>query len=118
MRDILNRLNDEIRARASLVIARDGMLIATACNEGIDGDRLAALGAAVVTDLVEALAQEGFDEFTQIEVAAERGKVILVEAGPTYLLVLVGARLEVGPGSIEIRAAAQRVAREATLSAQ
>ena len=96
---------------------KDGMLVESDVREGVDVDRLAALGAAIVTEVGLTLGATEEESFTQIEIAAEQGKVILVEAGPTYLLVLLGARLEIGPGSIEIRSAANRVAREADLAA-
>ena len=117
MKTILAELNETISARGSIVVMKDGMLVASDVREGVDADRLAALGAAIVTEVGLTLGAGDGKSFTQIEIAAEQGKVILVEAGPTYLLVLLGARLEIGPGSIEIRSAANRVAREADLAA-
>jgi predicted regulator of Ras-like GTPase activity (Roadblock/LC7/MglB family) len=117
MRLILAKLNDTIAARGSVVVAKDGMLIASDVREGADLDRLAALGAAILQEIGETLSAAEMAAFTQVEIATEQGKVILVEAGPTYLLVLLGARLEIGPGSIEIQSAAQHVAREAELAA-
>lgn len=117
MREILHTLNDTLSSRGSIVVARDGMLIASDVREGVDVDRLAALGAAILTEVGRSLGEAGFSAFSQIEIATEQGKVILVEAGPTYLLVLLGARLEVGAGSIEIRSAANHVARAAELHA-
>ena len=117
MRHILADLNETIAARGALVIAKDGFPIASDVREGVDVDRLSALGATIVTEIARCLDEAGLARFSQVEVAAESGKVILVEAGPTWLLVLLGARLEIGPGSIEIRSAAGRVAREAELAA-
>ena len=117
MRTILAELNDTITARGSIVVARDGMLIESDVREGVNVDRLAALGAAILQEIGRALEAAELEAFSQIEIATEQGKVILVEAGPTYLLVLLGARLEVGPGSIEIQSAAHHIAREAELAA-
>ena len=116
MKAILKELNETISARGALVVARDGMLVAGEVREGIDVDRLAALGAAIVTEVGASLEKAGLPGFTNVEIAAEQGKVILAEAGPTYLVVLVGARLEIGPGSIEITSAASRLARAADLA--
>ena len=115
MKTILRKLNETIGSRGCLVVARDGMLIASDVREGIDLDRLSALGAAIVTEVGECLGRTGMSGFTQLEITAERGKLILTEAGPTYLLVLLGARLEIGPGSIEIQSAAQKLVRAAAL---
>ena len=116
MKAMLLELIDTIAARGALVVAPDGMLIASEVREGVDLDRLAALGASILTGIGAKLTAAGLPGFTHIEVAAEEGKVILLEAGPIYLLVLLGARLELGPGSLEIRSAAHRIAREATLA--
>ena len=117
MKSILAELNETLTARGSLVVAPDGMLIASDVREGVDVERLSALGAAILTEIGATLQEAGLTKFRQIEVAAAQGKVIMVEAGPTYLLVLLGARLEIGPGSIEISSAANRIAREANLAA-
>lgn len=116
MKALLRSLMETLSARGALIVAPDGMLIAAEVREGVDLDRLSALGASILTGIGTRLAAAGLPGFTQIEVAAEEGKVILLEAGPTYLLVLLGARLELGPGSLEIRSAAHRIAREATLA--
>jgi predicted regulator of Ras-like GTPase activity (Roadblock/LC7/MglB family) len=116
MKALLLELIDTISARGAMVVAADGMLIASEVREGVDHERLAALGAEILLGIGRRLEAAGLPSFTQVEVAAEEGKVILLRAGPTFLLVLLGARLEVGPGSIEIRSAAQRIEREATLA--
>ena len=117
MKQILAELNETISGRGSIILSRDGLLIASDAQDDVDVERLSALGAAIVTEIGKSIQDAGLDGFSQVEVAAEQGKMVLVEAGPTYLLVLLGARLEIGPGSIEIRSAAQRVARAAELVA-
>lgn len=116
MRAVLAELNDATGARASLVVARDGMLVVADVREGIDLDRIAALGALLVTEVLAALDDNGLEGTAEVELAAERGKIVAVQAGPTYLIVLLGARLEIGPGSLEIRSAAARIAKETTLA--
>ena len=116
MKQILRELNETISARGGLVMARDGVLIAAEVREGTDVDRLAALGATIVTDVGASLAAAGFDGFHSVEVAAEHGRVILAEAGPLYLLVMVGARFQIGPGTIEIESTARKLHRAADLA--
>ncbi|MCC7137942.1 MAG: roadblock/LC7 domain-containing protein [Planctomycetes bacterium] len=116
MKHILEELNETLGARGSLIVSKDGLLIAAAVAH-VEVDRLAAMGAAILSDVRRSLAAAGMSEFTQCEVAAEQGKVILVAAGPTYLLVLVGARIELGAGSVEIKSAARQVARAAEFAA-
>lgn len=117
MKNILQELNETIASRGAIVVTNDGMLIAADVREGIDLDRLSALGAAVLSEIGKSLQEAGLHEFSQIEITTEQGKLILVEAGPTYLLVLLGARLEIGPGSIEIRSAANRIVKATEFAA-
>jgi predicted regulator of Ras-like GTPase activity (Roadblock/LC7/MglB family) len=113
VKDILANLNETLGARGSLVVSRDGLLVASDVLSDVHLDRLAAMGAAILSDVRRSLASAGMAEFDHCEVAAEQGKVVLVSAGPLYLLVLVGARIEIGPGSVEVKSAARRVAKAA-----
>jgi predicted regulator of Ras-like GTPase activity (Roadblock/LC7/MglB family) len=113
---ILAALNETLGAKGSLIVSRDGLLIVAEVRPEVHVDRLAAMGAAILSDVRKSLATEGTTEFAHCEVAAEQGKVVLVAAGPVYLLVLVGARIEIGPGSVEIRSAARHVAKAAQLA--
>jgi predicted regulator of Ras-like GTPase activity (Roadblock/LC7/MglB family) len=113
---ILEELNGTIGARGSLIVSRDGLLIAADVSPDVDVARLSALGAAILSDVAKSLQVAGLSGLAQCEVAAEQGKAILVAAGPAYLLVLLGPRIELGPGSVEIRSAARRVAKAAELT--
>jgi predicted regulator of Ras-like GTPase activity (Roadblock/LC7/MglB family) len=112
---ILEELISTLGARGSLVVSRDGLPIASVVGPDVHQDRLAALGAAILTDAARRLERAGVSDFSQCEIVADQGKVILVAAGPAYLLVLLGARRELGPGSVEIRSAARRIAKAAEL---
>ncbi|MCC7137494.1 MAG: roadblock/LC7 domain-containing protein [Planctomycetes bacterium] len=119
MKAILEDLNQRLGARGSLVVTRDGLPVCAVLGTATPNDRLdrlAAMGAAILSDVRRSLAAAGLDEFTQCEVAAEQGKVVLVAAGPTYLVVLVGPRIEIGPGSVEIRSAARQIEKAAVLA--
>ncbi len=117
MKAILQELNETIAARGALIVAPDGMLIASDVRIGEDVERLSAMGAGILAQVGGSLERAGLGTFAQVEVVTEEGKLVLVEAGPTYLLVLLGARLEIGPGSIEIRSAAKRIARATDFAA-
>jgi predicted regulator of Ras-like GTPase activity (Roadblock/LC7/MglB family) len=113
---ILAELNACIGARGSMVVTPDGLPVASVVGADAQVERLAAMGAAILTDVRKSLAAAGMDDLAQCEVVAEQGRVALVAAGPVYLLVLVGPRMEVGPGSVEILSAARQVAKAALLS--
>ncbi|MBL9086723.1 MAG: roadblock/LC7 domain-containing protein [Planctomycetia bacterium] len=116
MKRILASLVETLGARGGMVVSRDGLPIASVVGKDAQVDRLAAMGAAILSDVKRSLDAAGMADFTQCEVAAEQGKVILVAAGPVYLLVLTGPRIEIGPGSVEIRSAARQIEKAAQLS--
>ena len=111
MKTILRELTETISSRGAIVMLADGMLVCADVRDGPHEDRLAALGAAILSELGTSLRDAGVDEFRQIEIAAEHGKVVLAEAGATYLLVLLGPQIEIGPASIEIQSAATKLAK-------
>ena len=117
MKRILSSLVETLGARGGMVVSRDGLPIASVVGKDAQVDRLAAMGAAILSDVKRSLEAAGMADFTQCEVAAEQGKVILVSAGPTYLLVLTGPRIEIGAGSMEIKSAARQVAKAAEFAA-
>ncbi len=111
MKTILNELTESISSRGAIVMLEDGMVVCADIRDGPAEDRLAALGAAILRELGTSLRSAGVKEFRQIEIAAEHGKVILAEAGATFLLVLLGPQIEIGPASIEIQSAAAKLAK-------
>ena len=52
MKTILADLNETISARGSIILSKDGLLIASDVREGVDVERLSALGAAIVLSIV------------------------------------------------------------------
>ena len=116
MRSILSELTSVLVARGAMVVSRDGLPVCSVVAPDTQVDRLAAMGASILSDVKRSLDAAGMGDFTQCEVAAEQGKVILVAAGPVYLLVVTGPRIEIGPGSVEIRSAARQIEKAAELA--
>ena len=83
-----------------------------------DGDTVGAgfLGEERTREIVRASGDEALLVLlADVSRRAEDGLVV-VDAGPMYLLVLVGARLEIGADSIDIQRAAQRIVKESGLT--
>lgn len=116
MKDIVTGLVETLGARGAMVVSSDGLPVLSVVGKDAQVDRLAAMGAAILSDVRKSLDAAGMADFSQCEVAAEQGKVILVAAGPLYLLVLTGPRMELGAGSVEIKSAARLVERAAELA--
>lgn len=86
----LERLTRQAGVRGALLVEReDGLVVAEALMEGLDGAAFAALAASLWTRLARAgeAAGRGAPTFAQLE--AEQGTMLAVPAGEELLLVAV-----------------------------
>jgi predicted regulator of Ras-like GTPase activity (Roadblock/LC7/MglB family) len=94
---------------AMLVSADDGLVVAESLMEGVRGNALAALAAALARRLGRAADATGVGEAAFTHLAAERGALLLVPAGQDLLLVTItDAAVNVGLARLEmLRAVAE-----------
>ena len=86
----LDRVTRQAGVRGALVVEReDGLVVAEALMEGLDGAALAALAASLWNRLARAGATAGRGEPGFVQLAAEQGTMLAVPAGAELLLVAV-----------------------------
>ena len=56
-----------------------------------------------------ALQPHGLQGFNRLTLVASHGKLVLADAGPAYLVVVMDRNVDVGPVQIEIESAAMRI---------
>jgi predicted regulator of Ras-like GTPase activity (Roadblock/LC7/MglB family) len=96
---------------AAAVVSADGLPMASALPPHVEEDRLAAMGAALLTLGERAAAGLGKGDLAQVFVEAEQGYVVLMGAGEHAVLVTVTSRsAKVGLVLFEMRRSARRVA--------
>jgi predicted regulator of Ras-like GTPase activity (Roadblock/LC7/MglB family) len=96
---------------AAAVVSADGLPMASALPPHVEEDRLAAMGAALLTLGERAAAGLGKGNLAQVFVEAEQGYVVLMAAGPHAVLVTVTSHsAKVGLVLFEMRKSARRVA--------
>lgn len=115
MRDILGGLNDVIGVRGSLVVTHDGMTIAAELSPDLDQEALAAITTAVIRNTVLALREAAFEPFVRYDLSASHGRIILVDTGIAYLVVVMDKNIDIGPAELEIRSAARRIRQQAEI---
>jgi predicted regulator of Ras-like GTPase activity (Roadblock/LC7/MglB family) len=94
---------------AMLVSADDGLVVAESLMEGVRGNALAALAAALARRLGRAAEATGAGDTTFVHLEAERGALLSVPAGQGMLLVTItDAGVNVGLARLEmLRAVAE-----------
>ena len=91
---------------AAAIVSADGLPMASALPRDVQEDRLAAMGAALLTRGERAASGLGKGELAQVFVEGENGYVFLMAAGPDAVLVsITSKRAKVGLVLFEMRRA-------------
>lgn len=108
---VLNDLASASRdIEATLVVSRDGLTMAVHGTSG-DVDRLGAVCASLLAQGTATAQDLQRGELAEVLFKAERGYVLLVQAGPAAMLALLaGPGANVGMLFLEARRAAQAIA--------
>ena len=109
MRRILRQLNEAVGVKGSLVLSKDGMVIASHIGRELEEDVVAAMAANVILGAAKALARHGLGTFTRFTLVASHGKMVFTDTGPVFLAVVADRNVELGPIDIEIESAAMRI---------
>ncbi len=109
MRRVLKQLNDVVGVKGSLAITWDGMVVASHLGRNLEEEFVAAMASAALHSMRRALAPHALHTFNRLTLVASHGKLVLADAGPAYLVVVMDRNVEVGPVQIEIESAAMRI---------
>ena len=123
MKSILENLNRSVGVIGSAVVTPDGMLVASAIADaserlggGHDQDALAAIASSLVLSAGRSLKRLGA-EMSVMTVDGSRGKIVLVNADSTFLLVITDSGISLDATMIDIRVAVERLQRRISLDA-
>lgn len=109
MRRILKQLNEAVGVKGSLVLTKDGIVIASHMSLQLEEDVVAAIAANLVRSARKSLERHGLGDFTRFTLSANHGKMVFTDTGPTFLVVVMDRNVELAPVDIEIESAAMRI---------
>ena len=116
MKDILNQINKIRGVRGSLVIGRDGIVVAADIGIDISDETVAAVASQILASLKNALERMELGEFDRFTVSGKLGKIAIVNSGPhALLLVLLDEDTNLGLVSVEIKDAVGLIAKKIEL---
>lgn len=107
MLDVLDDLNSRPGILGSLVATPDGMVVAARLHGGFDPETAAALTSTLLAGAHEVGYQCGDQPVSRFVLVATRGKVIMIDLGNAYLVVLTDRHIDLNQGLIEIESSAQ-----------
>ena len=105
MKAILENLNRSVGVIGSAVMTDDGMLVTSAMTEGLDQDALAAIGSSLLISARRSLKSWGDAGLNLMTIEASRGKIVIVNGGSFFLLVVTDSSMDLNPTMLDIRSA-------------
>ncbi len=93
----------------SLIMGKDGLVIAADLGTDADENAVAALGSQIMSSLGGALRRMEMGGFRRSVITGREGKIILADADDAIIVVLVELDANMGLAGVEIKAAVQGV---------
>ena len=109
MREVLLELNETAGIRGSMILTRDGMVVSSCLGKGLDEEKVAAMASSIVVSTLRVLDARGLGAFARLTLSASHGKMVFVDTGAAYLVVVLERDIDLGPTAIEIRSATRRI---------
>jgi predicted regulator of Ras-like GTPase activity (Roadblock/LC7/MglB family) len=107
MFELLDELNSRPGVRGSLVATPDGMVVASRLQGTFDPETAAALTSALLGGANEVGRHCGGESMKKFVLVSTRGKVIMIDLGNAYLVVVTDRHIDLKDGLIEIESAAK-----------
>jgi hypothetical protein len=112
VQEILNQINKIRGVRGSLVIGRDGIVVAADMGIDVSDETIAAVASQILSSLRNALERMKLGRFDRFTVSGKSGKITIVNAGKhALLLVLLDEDMNLGQVSLEITDAVSQIAK-------
>lgn len=108
MKAILQELNSMVGIKGSMVVALDGMVIASELK-GIEEETAAAMASRMILTTKRGLDKLSFGDISQLVLTSTHGKIVLVNAGNAFLMVLADMNISLEHTLIEILSAARKI---------
>ncbi|HEY3321034.1 MAG TPA: roadblock/LC7 domain-containing protein [Planctomycetota bacterium] len=109
MRSILAKLNKTNGVRGSMVVNRDGIVVASDFSVEADENGIGAVTSSILSALEGALKRINMGRFSRFLVTGSENKIAVVDAGQAILLVLINRDVNIGMVNLEIKEAAGAV---------
>ena len=109
MKEVLQQLNAEVGVKGSILLTHDGLVMASEIAGTLDRDTVAANASATLMAIRRAVQGVGIDGFSKFVCNSRFGKMVLVETGDMYLVVVLDKSINLDYTMMSVTAAAHRI---------
>ena len=103
MYDVLNELNKTSGITGSMVVGKDGIVIAADLEESLESETVGALAASITTNIQKSLDRLESTPLSQVTIEAEQGKLFFSDADIGILVVTTEKKVNIGLIRLEIK---------------
>jgi len=109
MKEILNEINDIPGVRGSIVLDKDGLVIASNIMSGLEERTISAMVANIFHEIARALSAGEGDNLSGVQLLAEDGNILFMCTAECILTVITEPGANIGLVSIKMKASLARL---------
>ncbi len=106
---ILNRLNDEVGVKGSMIVTQDGIVVQAILGEDFDEDVVAAMASNTILSIKRALRKASRTGFERFILTSSYGKMIFLDVERAFLVVVADKNINLEMTLIAVSAAAYKI---------
>ncbi|CAB3287293.1 Roadblock/LC7 family protein [Methanocaldococcus lauensis] len=106
---VLVELNKTEGIKGSMVVGKDGLVIASQLPGNVDAELVGAMASAAFGASERTISEIGMGNLEQAMVEGEHGKILMIDAGEGILVVLTDAKVNLGLIRINMKRAAEKI---------
>lgn len=115
MRAILANLNKTQGIWGSMIVGRDGIVIASDFSIEVQESQIGAISSQILVALDGALKRIKMGEFKRFLIGGSENKLALINVGQTILIVMLRREVNMGLVNVEIKNAVDEVAKNSRI---
>ena len=109
MKDVLVDLNKEVGIKGSMIVSRDGVVVAAEIPPPLNSDQVAAIASDSIRRINASLRDLDSNEFTKYLFTSTYGRMIFIETGDAYLVVVLDKDINVDFTMISVASASRKI---------
>ena len=115
MQTILAKLNKTQGISGSLIVNKDGIVVASDIGDNVEEASVGAVASSILSALEGAVKRINLGKLSRFVITGSENKIAIVDTGPALLLVLLKRDTNMGMVNVEIKEAIQLVVEKAKM---